>query len=417
MAKTIVQKVLDGDYEIEVAFMFSGWWGIKENSISITGSQLTAVLSKTTADGGGTNNTYIHRNQASSFIGRYVTNVRTLIYMENTNTNLSVLTSDLPARFAALFQQGKYEFFNCHLSNTVEFSLGMESAQEQRILAGNYSQVWNPSDLNPDRITRELNKMFTYNQTETESHNYSDKYYNYNSDWKLSTSVSTSASANACIYGKFGCVSGSTSVDVDVSQEHQEVGGIPPWPWLLCDGEAVSRVTYNRLFSVIGTSYGVGDGSTTFNLPDFRGRFPLGVDEASLVVKNATKLGARGGQVWHNLTLDQLPSHVHDKGTYSTLTAGDHLHTYNDPGHNHGGHTGSSAYSEGTMTFHTPRGGRGNDHGSHSHTISTDKTNISINIAGDHIHSIIGQSSAVGGGHVFSILNPYETVNYIIYSN
>src|SRR5690242_494962 len=49
-----------------------------------------------------------------------------------------------------------------------------------------------------------------------------------------------------------------------------------PTGWLLCDGTAVSRATYATLFGVIGTTYGTGDGSTTFNLPDFRGRVPAG---------------------------------------------------------------------------------------------------------------------------------------------
>ncbi|CAF2995812.1 unnamed protein product, partial [Rotaria sp. Silwood2] len=73
--------------------------------------------------------------------------------------------------------------------------------------------------------------------------------------------------------------------------------GTPPWPRLLCDDTAVSRVLYQRLFSVIGITYGLGDGSTTFNLPDFRGRFALGVDQSGLVVSNAEKLDILGGQV------------------------------------------------------------------------------------------------------------------------
>ena len=50
-------------------------------------------------------------------------------------------------------------------------------------------------------------------------------------------------------------------------------GTVEPVGWLMCDGRAVSRTTFSSLFASIGTAYGVGDGSTTFNLPDFRGRF------------------------------------------------------------------------------------------------------------------------------------------------
>ncbi len=47
-----------------------------------------------------------------------------------------------------------------------------------------------------------------------------------------------------------------------------------PNGWLLCDGSAISRTTFANLFAIVGTSFGTGDGSTTFNLPDLRGRFP-----------------------------------------------------------------------------------------------------------------------------------------------
>jgi microcystin-dependent protein len=53
-------------------------------------------------------------------------------------------------------------------------------------------------------------------------------------------------------------------------------GAAPPSGWLLCDGAAISRSTYSVLFGVIGTVYGPGDGSTTFNVPDLRGRVAVG---------------------------------------------------------------------------------------------------------------------------------------------
>src|SRR5215471_18964658 len=54
----------------------------------------------------------------------------------------------------------------------------------------------------------------------------------------------------------------------------------PPTDWLVCDGTAVSRSTYATLFAVCGTTYGAGNGTTTFNLPDLRQRFPLGLATA-----------------------------------------------------------------------------------------------------------------------------------------
>jgi microcystin-dependent protein len=56
-------------------------------------------------------------------------------------------------------------------------------------------------------------------------------------------------------------------------------GATPPEEWLLCDGSAVSRATYSVLFGILGTTYGAGDGSSTFNLPDLRSSFPLGMGQ------------------------------------------------------------------------------------------------------------------------------------------
>lgn len=87
-------------------------------------------------------------------------------------------------------------------------------------------------------------------------------------------------------------------------------GSVAPVNWLLCDGSAVSRATYAKLFAVIGTTYGVGDGSTTFNVPDLRGRTIVMVDgsanrltSASLNGANADTLGGVGGAETHTLTL------------------------------------------------------------------------------------------------------------------
>jgi microcystin-dependent protein len=68
-----------------------------------------------------------------------------------------------------------------------------------------------------------------------------------------------------------------------------------PTGWLLCSGQAVSRTTYADLFNAIGTAYGVGDGSTTFNVPNLRGRFPLGRSTSG----TGSVLGETGGAIDH----------------------------------------------------------------------------------------------------------------------
>lgn len=91
-----------------------------------------------------------------------------------------------------------------------------------------------------------------------------------------------------------------------------------PTGWLLCDGSAVSRSTYAALFSVISTTFGVGDNSTTFNVPDLRGRIPValdnlgGSDAGRLSVANT--LGGTGGAQTHTLTSAEMPAHTHTTG-------------------------------------------------------------------------------------------------------
>ncbi len=91
-----------------------------------------------------------------------------------------------------------------------------------------------------------------------------------------------------------------------------------PPGWLLCDGSAVSRTTYADLFAVVGTTYGAGNGSTTFNVPDLRGRIPLGKDNMGGTSANrvtsgqADTLGGNSGAETHTLTESELPAHTHN---------------------------------------------------------------------------------------------------------
>lgn len=94
-------------------------------------------------------------------------------------------------------------------------------------------------------------------------------------------------------------------------------GTTAPSGFLMCDGSAVSRSTYSDLFDVIGTTYGAGDGSTTFDLPNLSGRVPMGASQTYA-------LASSGGA--ENATLDStsVPSHTHtvpSHGHASTITA------------------------------------------------------------------------------------------------
>jgi microcystin-dependent protein len=87
-------------------------------------------------------------------------------------------------------------------------------------------------------------------------------------------------------------------------------GGTVPTGWLDCDGSAVSRTTYADLFAIIGTDYGPGDGTTTFNLPEFRSRSILGAGAPGGGLTTRAR-GDTGGAETHTLTTGEIPSHDH----------------------------------------------------------------------------------------------------------
>jgi microcystin-dependent protein len=98
-----------------------------------------------------------------------------------------------------------------------------------------------------------------------------------------------------------------------------------PTGWLACNGQAVSRTTYQDLFTVTGTTFGAGNTSTTFNVPDLRGRIPIGNDAmgtttAARVTPAGSGItgyttGASGGTETHTVTTAQFPAHAHNVNT------------------------------------------------------------------------------------------------------
>lgn len=120
-------------------------------------------------------------------------------------------------------------------------------------------------------------------------------------------------------------------------------GGTPPDGWLECDGSVVSRNVYADLFNVAGVTWGAGDGVSTFNLPDLRGRSLIGRD-------GTHALGATGGAAAVNLSVGQLPSHSHavtDPAHTHVFTGVAHTHVVSDPGHAHSESVATAASTAG----------------------------------------------------------------------
>ncbi len=110
---------------------------------------------------------------------------------------------------------------------------------------------------------------------------------------------------------------GSGNINIASGNDTLPIGAIVPFSgdsiptnYLLANGSAVSRTTYSELFDVIGTTYGSGDGSTTFNLPNLKGRIPVGLDDSDT---SFDTLGETGGEKTHKLTISEMPSHTHDQ--------------------------------------------------------------------------------------------------------
>lgn len=218
-----------------------------------------------------------------------------------------------------------------------------------------------------------------------------------------------------------------------------------PPGWLLCDGQAVSRTTYARLFDAIGTAYGAGDGSTTFNVPNFAGRFAIGVGTLGA---DTYARGATGGSARHTLSTAELPAHDHGSTgshghaassgaqsashTHSGTTGSDsHSHTAQSNGsHTHpiDTDTGSSAMDHSQPYNHaggTERNQTGNTDpgGSHTHTTTSDSHSHSFSTGGQstgHTHAITVDAAgththaSVGSGAAHENRPPYVGVRFII---
>jgi microcystin-dependent protein len=196
----------------------------------------------------------------------------------------------------------------------------------------------------------------------------------------------------------------------------------PPQGWVTCDGAALSRTTYAALFSIIGTSYGVGDGSTTFNAPDLRGRAPIGFGAGAGLTARTT-LNAPTGAETVTLTALQsgAASHGHTTsgwggGTHTAsggIAVDDHSHAYvvmadGTNSHDH-------AINSGTISYPAAQSDGGASSYKTLHTQgSAPGGSASVTVA-NHGHSVtIDANGAAGAAAAHNNMQPSAVVNFII---
>jgi microcystin-dependent protein len=157
-----------------------------------------------------------------------------------------------------------------------------------------------------------------------------------------------------------------------------------PTGFLLCQGQAVSRTTYAVLFAAIGTAFGAGDGVTTFNLPDLRGRVPMGVDGGvNRLTIQGNSLGKSGGD-------QNMAKHSHANGGGTSIESVNHTH-------NLGWFAGNRHEGEGFTYQGVSAGGNTNTGG----------------VSAFHTHVLTGRTQDEGSGGAGNLV-PYQVVNWMI---
>jgi len=162
-----------------------------------------------------------------------------------------------------------------------------------------------------------------------------------------------------------------------------------PDGWALCNGSAISRATYSDLYTLTGNTFGAGDGSTTFNLPDMRDRFVVGA--GSTYSRNG-----KGGAVSNTISTAQLPSHRHSV----SITTGNQSSS-----HNHG--VGGDA----NFVRTTASGGANLGSGT---TFRVTITSTTGHQSSSHTHSVSGNTGYLGSGSAVENRPPYIGLFFII---
>lgn len=185
------------------------------------------------------------------------------------------------------------------------------------------------------------------------------------------------------LWNRTGAQQGGASIQTGVVLAF--CGSTAPDGYVECNGDAVSRLNFATLFAVIGTTYGAGDGSTTFNVPDFRARDIRGAG-------GGISQGQTGGASSVTIEIPNLPAHNHE------VTDPGHVHTITDPGHLHTDGAPASNVTAGVAAGGRTTGNTGSA-----------TTGITINSATTGI-----TTQNTGSGTALTVQNPYGVAMYII---
>lgn len=237
----------------------------------------------------------------------------------------------------------------------------------------------------------------------------------------------TTAAMNAALTSLESDLQADIVASMPVGSMTMYAGTTAPTNWLLAQGQSISRTTYATLFTLIGTTYGSVDGSS-FNIPDFRGRFPVGVGTEAWHNALNKKGGSKDAVVVshshtmnhdHPSTTTSSDTHSHSANhnhTASSAGGGDHAHLFNTRDNmNAGGSVGDPMISNSTGTASL----RGTTQsGTHTHGVTVNTATVSTGTDA-HTHTLdvpnyTGSTSTTGSSATEANLPPFIAINFMI---